>query len=84
MIVEMAKEVDGYRLCLGNWSPWHIQLMDRTRNLERKQVEDIHWVVHHLLALMVGDLWGERIRLPTPQRPPFVLRPLPWLSRTRF
>ena len=23
-IVDMAREVDGYRLCIGNWSPWHI------------------------------------------------------------
>ena len=54
-IVEMAKEVDVYRLCLGNWSAWHIQQMDTLFVFEREQAEDALWTVHHLLALIVGD-----------------------------
>ena len=83
-IVDMAKEVDGYRLCVGNWSPWHIQQMDKAYVLERKQAEDVLWAVHHPLALMVGDLWDERTRLRSIQRLPPVLRPLPLLARTKF
>ena len=51
-IVEMTKEVDGYRLFIGNWSPWHIQHMDKTYVLECKQADDVLWAVHHPLALI--------------------------------
>ena len=40
-ILEMAKLADGYRLCLGNGSPWHIQQIDHKFILDRKLVMDI-------------------------------------------
>ena len=69
-IADMAKGEGGYRLCLGIWTSEHLQQINHPDYvLEKDQITDVLWAVHHPLAEMVSDIWWERALLPPPPPP---------------